>query len=70
MDITGASGMDDFLMGFGLYICMHSFFRPVREDQTVGFQGKTHWKEEEDHCEKCQPQPVLQRVFRLHGGTK
>ena len=33
-------------------------------------ERQAHREEEEDDGEERQPQPVLQRVLRLHGGPK
>ena len=45
-------------------------FRSVREDQAAGLEGEADRQEEEDDGEERQPQPVLQRVLRLHGRTE
>ena len=52
------------------YFISSSPFRSVREDQAARLEGEAHRQEEEDDGEERQPQPILQRVLRLHGRTE
>ena len=47
-----------------------SCFRSLRQDQVVGHEGEEDRQEEEDNRQERQPQPLLQRVLRLHGRSK
>ena len=44
--------------------------RSLRQDQVVGREGEEDRQEEEDDRQERQPQPILQRVLRLHGRSK
>ena len=44
--------------------------RSLRQDQAARQQGQADREEEEDHDQKRQPEPLLQRVFRVRGGRK